>query len=666
MDGITMLRFKHESKRKKFMNLFPKNVNSGNINQMHDPFKTQAIHFLLESKYPQLKDLEYLISLGSSIQHEGGSNKYQPLGILIEKPVPLRKDLIFCLFDHSPTQTILDSQFFKIRLGFYNLKIKQLFKQFVEFLKIILIYWFEKEKEKQKEEKKENEKEEEKNQKKKKKKQLYKKKYKTIDFILDCLNNKEDLTQFKESIQNQEIDLCFKDEKTNLNLVHTLLLSNRFDNFEQKLEILQRIIDHNKNNNRNKNQKILNEKINWIKFSELHLVSLLPTKGAISEFSPRLTKLFINSGSNINTEDDYGVSPLYLHLEQATINENLIKYYLLSGSKIKFEPKNKTTTQNQRTTAFQLFCQHPCNSIEIFKLFLQKKPKLNFVLRPRENALNLICGRANATLEILQLLKKEGAYFTTQEKRIFDDTLYIILGNEKCPKQKFEIIKYLINIGCDLSIENYYQGNALHFLCKKCNFPEFEECLIFFMKQLNISNISITNSFCDTPLHFLLKCYKSLSIPFLKTLFNEYHANFNLQNEQAKSPLYLYFANPNFNPKIMQFLIHKSKNAIKYLQNMQDKNTYLVHYICYSSNHPTVQKLEFLQNKCNMQLDLVSEYIADTALHTICGNRNIDKYLSIIKFLIKNGFEINQLNINNQTPLFVLVESIADNLHLLI
>ncbi|KAJ6243795.1 ankyrin repeat [Anaeramoeba flamelloides] len=642
MSGYFVIVSRHTRNRMEFMSDFPDNVNSENVNKQYSPFSSQAIHYFLESGNPQLKDLEYLISLGSDLNCSGGVGHQPPICILSQSRLPLRKDLIFCLLDHCPSKTILDEEIFKFESLFYRLKERDKFEHLIQFLKIILIYWFEKEQEKEKE-----------NQNEKKKEKEKKRKYKTIAIILDCLKNKENITEFKKSVENNEINLQYQDKKTNFNLLHALILSTNYDNLEAKLEIIKEIVDH-------KNKQKLNQKIAWVDYSELHLLSMLPVQ---PNFTVELTGHLIKSGSNINILDNYYLTPCYLHLQHININVDLLKFYLQNGSDIELKKKKPKFVRINRKTKplFELFCASDCNDIEIYKLFLELGADVttNFGTSARDVLINLVCKSKNPTLESIKLLHKSGAPIigsgSKRKIKYYDTTIWNLLYNSEC-NEKYKILKYLINAGADLRLpDNYYKSNILHFLCKNCDFPKFEKCLFFLLNKTQKMNFNLNslNYESATPLHHIMEHYTNLSLPFLKKLIHNFDGDLTLMNKYNLSPLakYVIFTN-NFNPQICNYCLNQIGND-KSLHCIDSNNKNMISTIC-DSVHPSIEKLKYLFENHKLNLNLVSSYLKETNLHTIC--RNPDCTIELINFFLKNGFDINQLNLYNQTPLFGLVE----------
>ncbi|KAJ3440156.1 ankyrin repeat-containing protein [Anaeramoeba flamelloides] len=689
MSGFYILLERHQENLRKFMSRFPNNVNSENINQKYHPLQPQAIHYLLESRDPQLKDLEYLISLGSDLNCYGGSEHLQPLGVLLGKHSSLRKDLVCCLFDHCPTKTILDDKYFDLHLEFKKFKERGKFQKLVEFLKMILIYWFEKEQEKEKEkekvieigkEKEKNEKKKEKQKEKEKEKEIEiekeneknektnkkdseieneekktNRKLNTIIFILNCLHNKENITKLKELIENKEIILQYQDKKTNLNLLHALILSDKCDNLESKLEISKEIA------NQMKKSKTLYQQINWVNYCGLQLLALQPTK---PKFTAELTRHLIKNGSNANIGDNYSTTPFYLHLQQEPVSGELIKIYLQNECKpvTRKDNPNFTIVKKPKKTLFQLFCSRECNDIEIYKLFLKSGADVKMGLKNdyQYSILNLICERKNPTLEIVKLLHESGAPIielnTMLKKNTYYTTLTKLLYNSKC-KEKYQILKYLINAGANISSRDGFFGHSiLHYLCRLCNFPKFDKSLFFVLNKCKKHNLNLNSEDMHflTPLHLLMKNYKNITLPFLKSLINDFDGDLNIKDRSGMPPVAMYIIeNKYFNPKICNFCFENIGNQ-QYLHQTRDNNCNIVHSIS-ESEYPSVEKLKYLFEFHNVDLNVLSKPKKHSPLHLICKNYKCT--VEIIKFFIENGANINQLSNDNKTPLLYLLQA---------
>ncbi|KAJ3442266.1 ankyrin repeat-containing protein [Anaeramoeba flamelloides] len=672
------LRFRRKIELK---NLFKK-LTKKNINKCYGRDNLTTTQILLKSRNPRLKDLKKIFLLGSKDLSQKHSFRQKPLNILVLGNTPLRKDLVYCLFDNCPTKIVLDSLFFQFIDLFMLLQKECYFENLIDFLKLTLVYWFEKKKEKRlmkisKEIKKENtqvkEKETENKQEKKKQKQ---RKHNSISLILDCLNNKEDLITIKELMKKNEISLHYHDKKTRLNLLHALILSNKCDNLELKMEIIKEIVDQNKS------KKILNQKINWVNYSELHLLSMCLVT---PDFAVELAKLLLKSGSNICIVDNNNITPFYLHLQQEKINENLIRLYLECVDDInklnlkEFTSNNNNINNNnynlslrceQNKTLFQLFCQHECNSIELYKLFIQKGVKAKIIenSNPTHSLLNIVCRRANPTLEIIKLLREHGANIIdsnlSPKPSFRQTTLVILIMNEKCG-EKYQIIKYFLKNGVDLSIKTKdSKYNILHYLCISSNFPKFEQCLELLLNKTkdltNDININSANISSKTPLNFLMKYYTKISVPFLEMLINDFGCDL-INNYSQKYgfkyyPLMSYFFRNDFNPKIADFFISQFGNH-DFLSQISTLNTNMFHVLS-KTVYINPDKFIYLYQRCNVKLDLKSKKTNETALHIVC--RNTSCSTAIIGFFIQNGLNINQLNRFKKTPLNIFIAFIIN------
>ncbi|KAJ3429310.1 ankyrin repeat ph and sec7 domain containing protein secg-related [Anaeramoeba flamelloides] len=711
---------RHKRLQQAFIYGFPDNVNKRNVNDKCMMYRTQPIHFLLECAEPKLKDLEYLCSLGSDLHNRGGLVRSSPLKMLVLRHTHLRKDLIYCLFDHCFAKNSLSFGLvlFHLEEIFFQIKNQQRFKLLFDFLKIVLVYLFErkgkinqkeitneknlnlkkvkqekekeKEKEQEKEKEKEKEKEEEKEEEEKKKEE---KKLTTINFILDCLKNKEDLTKCKELINNNKIDLQYQEKNTRCNLIHALILSDRADNLALKLEIIQQIIQHNQNNTK----AILNQKINWINFTELHLISMLHNNVRKQGFPLQLTKLFLANGSDLNLVDDCQCSgnnsdlnsdiekksifsksqrrisestscgnPLYLHLQQKTINEEIVKYHLENESNVLlYEPKpNNRSEQSsfsesmfRKKSAFELLCSHECNSLEIFKMFFKAGVNLKDYQGSvdQRRIINLVCSRGNPTLEIIRFLIESGERIVSG--KLETQTIYYIVFNHKC-QEKYEIIKYFNEIGAGFKIDCSSKQNIVHFMCSRSNFPKFEQALFLILNIVKKYNWNLNSSdrVGYTPLHLMMEFYNSISVPFLKKIVNEHGGDLEAIEKDGCSPLHYYFKQKNFDPQIVDFCVGKIKNK-KLLQTVLKDNLNIINFICRYQT-PLIDKIKYIAKNYTVDFDLASEIRKETPLHLICRSSVLCK--EIIVFLIENGCDINRINIENKTPLNFLFRKWVD------
>lgn len=130
---------------------------------------------------------------------------------------------------------------------------------------------------------------------------------------------------------------------------------------------------------------------------------------------------------------------------------------------------------------------------------------------------------------------------------------------------KLNIIKKLVKLGADITVNSYLGNNIIHYALLENN-NELAE----YFNSMNKINLNNTNLNGDTPLHiFLSNENKNYNIKFLEDLIT--NTNLNIQNHQGMTCLHLLVEN-NLLQKFRDILITKKLNI--FIQNYQGDTVY--------------------------------------------------------------------------------------------
>ncbi|KAJ3424574.1 ankyrin repeat ph and sec7 domain containing protein secg-related [Anaeramoeba flamelloides] len=623
MSGMALFNHRKKNAAKSFLKKFPGNVNKTNVNDNIIDGK-QAINIICEQKTVTVKDIQYLITLGSDLDCKDNSGN-TPIQTIMTKDLAQKREIIFCFFKNS-------SNFDQSRINFTSVFISmsksENYEQINEFNRYYLIYWFGVQKEiLMKKHKGSSE-----NKKKTKKQQQQQKQINCVSFVLDCLNNEEDLIKFKKMLKQNEINLNFKDKKTNLNLLHALIFSNKCDNLESKLQTIKEIVNQN-------TKAILNSKLSWSKYSELHLISLKP---ALPQFTNELTAFLISKGSNINTTDLSNATPLFLHLKQANVCNEIVKSYLIHK-----ELNVTIKSRFSQLTQLQLFCKHNCNSLELFKLFLERGARLAPKVYKKKTVLHLVCSNANTSLQLIKFLVKKGSNINEKTSNNLP-ALFFLCNNPVC-KEKFEILSYLLKNGATTNFcSSFRKLSPLHVLSCHPQVPQFLKCFDLLVK--NGSSLNVECNRLNTPFHYVMSSNRGLTKEIIRKML-KYGYSLNKANTFHQTPFTMYLTQPNLNPDIINYCLKSGGNIhAKTASKANIVNTLTENY-----------------NLRSFDLKIVCKYGAKVGLSPKhrpgnCPLHNVCKYVKDkipnIKCLLDNGANINQLNLLKETPLLIITQEL--------
>ncbi|KAJ3435356.1 ankyrin repeat ph and sec7 domain containing protein secg-related [Anaeramoeba flamelloides] len=381
-------------------------------------------------------------------------------------------------------------------------------------------------------------------------------------------------------------------KSTNHSILHYLCFQKKDSQkeFLFQFALIKLFINQSNNMNITNDDAFINE-TDKFKRNSLHYLCN-QTKPQYSE----IIEFFIDNGININCQDKRKFTALhYLCNDKNSIHLlPIIKLLIQNEIDIFLQDENNKT-------AFDYLFKNVIPPFDIFIQFIDKENQIEKNSLSNINPLLILYNNYdalfNCKLNSTEMTQTETATTTTT-------SIATVNINEK---KKFAInyFDYLKKINIDFNSRDINNQNILHYFCKKKNLNPMDS---FIIKQLIERGVDINSQNYDNQTPFHLFCQTSTDINLLEIFFQN-KADANIFDNKNRTPFHYMSNQENFTIEILKLFVEFGG----------DINV----------------KTKFRQ----------------TILHRICYKQtNASNLIIIIKYLIKNNFDIECKDINGNTP----------------
>ena len=281
--------------------------------------------------------------------------------------------------------------------------------------------------------------------------------------------------------------------------------------------------------------------------------------------------------------------------------------------------------RQSRNTPLHVACED--GDIECVQTLLKQDDcDINCCNAERSTPLHLACQEGHAKI-VRVLLSREECNLTCQDED-GDTPLHMACYTKD---DHSEIVRLLLEKGCDPNCKNRAQRTPLHIAARKGNIS-----LIHILLATKKCNLNHPDGKGNIPLHYACS---SGSPDATKALLS---CNLNAQNERGDTPLHVAFQGSG-QEDICRLLIEQKDCDIN-CRNRQDNSP--LHLACQEGHSEIVRIL--LSKGCVVNCQ---DEDGDTPLHMACYTK--DDHSEIIRLLLEKGCDPNCKNRKQQTPLHI-------------
>ena len=234
---------------------------------------------------------------------------------------------------------------------------------------------------------------------------------------------------------------------------------------------------------------------------------------AVKSGKDEILKLLLQSGANVNKQNDRGETALYYAVEK---NRHMTVRLLLEKDEILVDLKTK-----EKLTALLKACD--LGYYEIVVLLLNKGPDVN--AKDNEGNGPLFAAANSKHADIVKLLLDQPDILVDQKQWSGWSALYMA-----CVRGSLNIVKHLVNKGANVNSQNDDGDCPLHEVA-------FNNYLDIAKLLLNLDDIQVDlqeNYHGGTPLH---SAAGKGHVDMIKLLVEKGKANTNLKNKKGETPL---------------------------------------------------------------------------------------------------------------------------------
>lgn len=315
---------------------------------------------------------------------------------------------------------------------------------------------------------------------------------------------------------------------------------------------------------------------------------------------------------------------------------------------IKYIFYNKARDKYEDSILFNTICYRRDIDIDTLKHFLTNADIDINMIYEGSNSFHNLCGNRNTTPEMLRYMLNVNALPDQMSlSRLCNNTTARSL-------EMFSILienKSNVDLYSDNNLSLTRKQNILHFLSSSPIRNDTEE--IFFYLLERKANINHVDKMENNPLHIAFAYQKQ---DFIERLSRNFPLLIYKKNKRSFTPLDLLFSNINIDIAYLE----------KFLATEKDYQTISNYLFNYSKNASL--SFEFFKKIFEKLLEYIPKDKAFTMqkylIHKLCKYSE-DK--QAIRFLVENGFSLNQPNPSGETPiLYASVHSSPDIIFLLL
>eukprot|EP00833_Pecoramyces_ruminatium_P013124 jgi/Orpsp1_1/1187156/evm.model.d7180000055804.1 len=301
-------------------------------------------------------------------------------------------------------------------------------------------------------------------------------------------------------------------------------------------------------------------------------------------------------------------------------NEEMVKYFVEQGVDIN-KPINQYTP---------LMLASKIKHFNIIKYLVEQGANVNAEDDEGNNSLVLSYDKDKNNERIMKYLIEHGANINAEGSK---NNTYLCYACKNSDKDR---IKYLLDHGADINRKRERDPKPLIIACSNQNI-EVVKVLIEYGADINIKNYNR-----DTPL--MIACKKE-NLELVKILI-EHHADVNSRNLGNDTPYSL--ANSKNNKEILNYLLEHGAHAhVNIISDEKAKKEFLnkCGYGYFDDSILEIKK--YMEEGVSVNVRDSSYYLGRTPLTFSSETNN----MTMVKFLIENGAEIDLDNLEGNTPL---------------